>query len=86
MWCRTIPAPKSSGIIPASRIRRISVLAQCYRLWSKVQCKHLMKFLCPVFPAGITGFVPKKGPYDATYELQWIKERATHEALDISEI
>eukprot|EP00435_Cladocopium_sp_Y103_P058546 s351_g20.t1 len=84
MWCRTVPVPKRTGPINAGQIRPISVLAQCYRLRSKVQSRHLMHFLCPLFPAGITGFVPHKGPYNACYDMQWTMEKATSDRIDVS--
>eukprot|EP00435_Cladocopium_sp_Y103_P036708 s2370_g9.t1 len=76
MWTRTCPIPKKAGILTAAQIRPISVMAQLYRLWSRVQCKHIMMQIHTKLPATLTGFVPGRGPYDAVYEMQWMLEQA----------
>ena len=76
MWTRTMPVPKKEGVITPSQIRPISVMAQLYRLWSKIQCRHVLLHIYKSLPKAITGFVPDKGPYDAIYEMQWYLEQA----------
>lgn len=76
MWTRTMPVPKKEGVITPSQIRPISVMAQLYRLWSKIQCRHVLSHIYKSLPKAITGFVPDKGPYDAIYEMQWYLEQA----------
>ena len=84
MWCRTFPIPKNPGDVSPAQIRPISVLAQTYRLWSKIQSKHAMRQIANRLPPGITGFVPGKGPYDACYEQQWIMEKYKNLGTHIS--
>jgi hypothetical protein len=86
MWTRTMPVPKKDGIVTPAQIRPISVMAQLYRLWSKIQCKHVLSCIHSQLPKAITGFVPGKGPYDAIYEMQWYLEKAHNQGTATSGI
>lgn len=75
MIAKTIPVPK----VDKPRIhgyRPITVLAQCYRLWSKVITRVLLKKLSQKMPREVTGFLPGRGPGDATYCQQFLLEWA----------
>ena len=76
MWTKTCPVPKKAGVISAAQVRPISVMALLYRLWSKVQCRHVLLTILSQLPHSITGFLPGRGPYDAVYEMQWMLEQA----------
>lgn len=86
MWTRTFPVPKKSGPITAAQIRPISVMAQLYRLWSKIQCRHVLLCLHTRLPPAITGFLPGRGPYEAVYEMQASLERAFEHGHSLSGI
>ena len=76
MWVKTCPVPKKPGLIDPSLVRPISVMSQLYRLWARVQCRHVIQHLSQKITPEITGFLPSRGPYDAIYEFQWLLEQA----------
>ena len=75
MIAKTTPVPK----VDQPRIheyRPITVLAQSYRLWSKVITRVLIRTLATRMPKEVTGFLPGRGPADATYNQQFLLEWA----------
>ena len=56
--------------------RPITVLAQCYRLWSKVVTRVILQKLGTLMPKEVTGFLPGRGPADASYCQQFLLEGA----------
>ena len=78
-WCmiaRTTPVPKTSQSLFVHQFRPITILAQTYRLWSKVITKGLLQVLSTKMPSQITGFLPGRGPADAMYHQQFQLECA----------
>ena len=67
----TFALSKTNDIPVASQTRPITVMAQLYRLWSKVICKQLLCHFSLHFGPDITGFLRSRGPMDATYLQQW---------------
>ena len=76
MMARTIALPKRTGVIPPSQIRPITILAQTYRLWSKVVCKVILKHFAQTMPPEITGLLKHRGPMEAAYQAQVLHEIA----------
>ena len=75
MIAKTTPVPKVEQP-QIHEYRPITVLAQCYRLWSKVITRILIKILGTLMPKEVTGFLPGRGPADATYNQQFLLEWA----------
>lgn len=75
MIAKTTPVPKVDQP-HVHEYRPITVLAQCYRLWSKVVTRILLRKLSLKMPAEVTGFLPGRGPADATYHQQFMLEWA----------
>jgi len=80
MTAFTIAVPKTCEIPEPSQVRPITVLAQLYRLWSRVICKQLLAFMSLQFPDEITGFLAHRGPSDAYLRQQWLIELSYHNA------
>jgi hypothetical protein len=75
MIAKTTPVPKVDRP-QIHEYRPITVLAQTYRLWSKVITRVLIKGLSHKMPKEVTGFLPGRGPADATYSQQFLLEWA----------
>jgi hypothetical protein len=75
MIAKTTPVPKVDQP-KIHEYRPITVLAQCYRLWSKVITRVLIRTLATKMPKEVTGFLPGRGPADATYNQQFLLEWA----------
>ena len=75
MIAKTTPVPKVDQP-QIHEYRPITVLAQCYRLWSKVVTRVLLQKLSTCMPREVTGFLPGRGPADATYNQQFLLEWA----------
>lgn len=80
MIARTVALPKTSGVVLPSQIRPITILAQTYRLWSKVVCTAILRHFASVMPADITGLLKCRGPLDAAYRAQLLHELALSQA------
>ena len=81
-WCmqgRVFPLPKTDNPGPG-QIRPITVLAQLYRLQSRVTCSQILAHLADRLPVNLTGLLSGRGPVDATYFIQWRLELAHFEA------
>ena len=75
MIAKTTPVPKVEQPL-IHEYRPITVLSQCYRLWSKVVTRLLIRALSNLMPKEVTGFLPGRGPADATYSQQFLLEWA----------
>ena len=80
MIARTVALPKTSGVVMPSQIRPITILAQTYRLWSKVVCTAILRHFASAMPADITGLLKSRGPLDAAYRAQILHEIALSQA------
>ena len=76
MIAKTIPLPKVVDGPSASESRPITILPTIYRLWAKVTCTKLIRYLGTVLPSEITGFLPGRGAMNATYIMQSLFETA----------
>lgn len=76
MLSRTIALPKKLEKPTAADSRPITIMATIYRLWSKVTCRAILKVLANQLPLAITGMVPGRGAFDASYMLQTMLELA----------
>jgi len=75
MIAKTTPVPKVEHPT-IEEFRPITVLAQCYRLWSKVVTRVILRKLGTLMPKEVTGFLPGRGPADASYCQQFLLEGA----------
>ena len=62
----TAPIPKTVHTPQVSEIRPITILAQLYRIWSRVICKQLTSHLSRYLPADITGLLIGRGALDSS--------------------
>ena len=76
MLSRTKALPKKLEKPTAADSRPITIMATIYRLWSKVTCRAILKVLANQLPLAITGMVPGRGAFDASYMLQTMLELA----------
>lgn len=83
MLSRTIALPKKLDRPTASDSRPITIMATIYRLWSKVTCRAILKALAYHLPISITGMVPGRGAFDASYMLQTMLEISVKKAAKI---
>ena len=81
MLARTVALPKSSGFVKSSQIRPITILAQTYRLRSKVVCQILLQHFSTIMPVEITGLLKNRGPLDAAYRAQLLHEIALQQGI-----
>ena len=79
MQGRVFPLPKTDNPGPG-QIRPITVLAQLYRLQSRVTCSQILAHLANKLPVNLTGLLSGRGPVDATYFIQWKLELSHFEA------
>lgn len=70
MLARTVPIPKSAGLVESANIRPITILAQTYRLWSRVVCQAILGHFAKHMPREITGLLRHRGPVEAAYLAQ----------------
>lgn len=75
MQARTIPLPKVSQYPRACDSRPITIMSTIYRLWAKVATTSILKHLAVNLPVAITGLLPKRGSYEAAYDMQVLLER-----------
>ena len=75
MVARTFAVPKCSSTPRSSDIRPITVLAQVYRLWARVVCSQLLEHYSRLLPPEIWGLLRGRGPFTASYQLQWWLEK-----------
>ena len=76
MLARTFAVPKSEGELSPSMVRPITVLAQIYRLWSQVLARCIISCMSTQLPSQITGFLPGRSAFDASYSQQCDLEEA----------
>ena len=75
MVARTFAVPKCSTTPRSADIRPITVLSQVYRLWARVICSQLLAHYSPLLPPEIWGLLRGRGPFSASYQLQWWLEK-----------
>ena len=75
MVARTFAVPKCNTTPRSSEIRPITVLAQVYRLWARVICSQLLGHYSSLLPPEIWGLLRGRGPFTASYQLQWWLEK-----------
>ena len=69
------PLPKKWPRPRASQTRPITVMAQLYRLWSSVVSRQLLRHFSQIFPCEITGMLPGRGAFDASFFQQFLIEK-----------
>lgn len=75
MIARTFAIPKCTTTPSSKDIRPITVLAQIYRLWARVVCSQLLLHYSALLPPEIWGLLRGRGPFTASYQLQWWLEK-----------
>ena len=81
MLARTVALPKVPGFVKSSQIRPITIMAQTYRLWSKVVCQVILRHFSSLMPVEITGLLKNRGPLDAAYRAQLLHEIALQQGV-----
>lgn len=81
MLARTVALPKAPGFVKSSQIRPITIMAQTYRLWSKVVCQLILQHFSSVMPVYITGLLKNRRPLDAAYRAQLLHEIALQQGI-----
>ena len=76
MVARTVPLPKVEGIPFAKDSRPITVLPTIYRIWSRLIATKLLQVLGATLPPQVTGMLPTRGAMTASYNFQFILEKA----------
>ena len=76
MASRAIPVPKPVDVLTASSVRPITVISQIYRLWSRLVCRQILLQWAQVMPFDLTGLLPRRGAFEAAYQMQWAIESA----------
>ena len=84
MMALTCPVPKVPETPLVGQIRPITLLAQLYRLWSRVICKQLLKHLSSQTPEPLTGLLQSRGPLDSVMRQQFYIEQCHHLSLPAS--
>lgn len=69
MLAKTVPFPKK-GQYTASSSRPITILTTLYRVWAKTCCTKITKHFAQIMPPEITGMLPQKGAFEASYVMQ----------------
>ena len=80
----TAPVPKTADTPQVSQIRPITVLAQLYRIWSRVICRQVLQHLSRYMPCELTGLLIGRGALDSAMRQQFLIERAASQGLDLS--
>ena len=80
----TAPVPKTVHTPQVSEIRPITILAQLYRIWSRVLCKQLTCHLSRYMPSDITGLLIGRGALDSALRQQFLIETAHDRKLSLS--
>lgn len=75
MVARTFAVPKCTTTPSSRDIRPITVLAQLYRLWARVVCSQVLQHYSPLLPPEIWGLLRGRGPFTASYQMQWWLEK-----------
>ena len=75
MVARTFAVPKCTTTPRSRDIRPITVLAQLYRLWARVVCSQMLRHYSSFLPPEIWGLLRGRGPFTASYQLQWWLEK-----------
>lgn len=78
MKSRVVPLLKQPETSDASKTRPITVLSMLYRVWSRATSKVILMHWSQVFPAQITGFLPRRLVQLHQYELQFQLEMCHH--------
>ena len=84
MQAFTSPIPKVPEQPQIHQLRPITVLAQIYRLWSRVICRQLLKHLGNHMPESLTGLLYGRGPLDSALRQQFWLESCHHSDIDAS--
>ena len=80
----TVPVPKTADTPQISQIRPITVLAQLYRVWSRVVCSQLLAHLSRYLPSELTGLLIGRGALDSTLRQQFLIEQAATRGTALS--
>eukprot|EP00438_Fugacium_kawagutii_P001920 Skav200029 [mRNA] locus=scaffold225:185947:189255:- [translate_table: standard] len=75
MLAKTVPFPKKGQFTPPSS-RPITILATLYRVWAKTCCAKVSQHFAQIMPPQITGMLPTKGAFEASYTMQSTLEQA----------
>ena len=81
MVARTFAVPKCSTTPRSAEIRPITVLSQVYRLWARVICSQLLAHYSSLLPPEIWGLLRGRGPFSASYQLQWWLEKLSFQKV-----
>ena len=84
MIARTVALPKVNGCPQAKDSRPITIMASLYKLWSKMICQSLLKYLGKKLPNMVTGLLPGRGAKTAIYDFQALIEIARSQKLRLT--
>ena len=73
MLARTVPIPKKDELT-AENSRPITILSTLYRLWGRTCGRRCLRHFSRYMPNAITGMLPKRGAFSASYMMQAILE------------
>ena len=76
MVARTVPLPKVETVPFAKDSRPITILPTIYRIWSRVVATKILQVLGATLPPQVTGMLPSRGALNASYNFQFVLERA----------
>ena len=76
MMALTTPVPKVPDVPTVAQLRPITILAQLYRLWSRVICQNLLRHFSRFLPPDLTGLLVGRGPLDASMRQQFLIEQS----------
>ena len=80
----TAPVPKIPEVPEVHQVRPITILAQLYRVWSRVLCRQLLAHLGATMPPQLTGLLANRGPLDASMRQQFFVEKCRFQAHEAS--
>eukprot|EP00438_Fugacium_kawagutii_P013119 Skav209590 [mRNA] locus=scaffold1607:162063:167390:- [translate_table: standard] len=86
MLARTVPLAKKDDNFQVSDSRPITILASIYRIWSRVSCHALVQHFAASIPREVTGLLPQRGAFRASYYQQWALEVARAQARSLQGI
>eukprot|EP00438_Fugacium_kawagutii_P032555 Skav201091 [mRNA] locus=scaffold2562:88776:94007:+ [translate_table: standard] len=75
MLAKTIPLPKKGKFTPECS-RPITILSTLYRIWAKTCCTRISAHFVSFMPPEVTGMLPQKGAFEASYTMQVTLELA----------
>ena len=83
MQSQAVPLPKVWGDVRPDA-RPITILAQTFRLWSKLINQQIQEAFSSRCPEDVTGFLRSRDARNSIYKAQWRFEKARHSGMPLS--